>query len=79
MSVCGFRTCLALLLQDIFDGFALGKSRARLDAVAAWVSLEDGDIAVGISRMSADLVAVNGQVEVPAGGRIKVPTPCSDS
>ncbi|WP_459980570.1 hypothetical protein, partial [Mycobacterium avium] len=65
---------MALLLQDIFDGFALGKSRARLDAVAAWVSLEDGDIAVGISRMSADLVAVNGQVEVPAGGRIKVPT-----
>ncbi|WP_208619896.1 MULTISPECIES: hypothetical protein, partial [Mycobacterium] len=50
---------MALLLQDIFDGFALGKSRARLDAVAAWVSLEDGDIAVGISRMSADLVAVD--------------------
>ncbi|ETZ39452.1 prophage integrase domain protein [Mycobacterium intracellulare MIN_061107_1834] len=24
-------------------------------------------------------LAVNGQVEVPAGGRIKVPTPCSDS
>ncbi|MDM3929293.1 hypothetical protein QRB35_25260, partial [Mycobacterium intracellulare subsp. chimaera] len=45
VSMCGFRTCLAVLLQDIFDGFGPRLSPRRLDAMAAWVGLEDGDVA----------------------------------
>ncbi|MEY8014294.1 hypothetical protein [Mycobacterium servetii] len=49
-----------------------GSGRSLLDEV-----VRDGARQMLAAALEAEVV--NGQVEVPAGGRIKVPTPCSDS
>jgi len=54
VSVCGFTRCLAVPLQDILDVSDLG----LLDALAAGIGLEDGDVAVGPSGMGAEFGAV---------------------
>lgn len=57
--VCGFKTCLTVVLQDMLDGFDLRLSPRRLGAMAAGVGLEDGDVSIGSSCVGADLVAVD--------------------
>lgn len=59
MSVCGFKTCLTVVLQDMFDGFGLRLSSRWLGAIAARVGLEDGDVVIGSSWVGAYLVAVH--------------------
>ena len=49
-----------------------GSGRSLLDEV-----VRDGARQMLAAALEAEVV--NGQVEVPAGGRIKVPTTCSDS
>jgi hypothetical protein len=59
MSMCGFRTWLTVVLQDMVDGFGLRSSSGWSGAMTAGVGLEDGDVGIGSFCVGADLGAVD--------------------